>query len=88
MSLPNMRLTFYHYILNEDPKSLINRFYQSQCKNPVRGDWCLTLKENLKTLKIVSSEEVIKNLPEQAFRKLVNSAIKKEAFQYLVNLKN
>jgi hypothetical protein len=57
------RVLFYHCILNEDPKSLINRFYQSQYKNPVRGDWCLTLKENLKTLKIVSSEEVIKKSP-------------------------
>jgi hypothetical protein len=79
------RVMFYHYILNEDPKSLINRFYHSQWKNPVRGDWCITLKENLKTLKIVSNEEVIKNLPEQSFRKLVNG---KEAFQYLVKLKN
>ena len=39
------RLMFYHYILNEDPKSLIHRFYQSQCKNPVRG---LHLKKILK----------------------------------------
>ena len=82
------RVMFYHYIINQDPKSLIYRFYQTQCKNPVKGDWCISVKENLETLKITSSEDTIRNLPEPSFRKIVNSAIKKQAFQYLVDLKN
>ena len=82
------RMMFYHYILNEDSKSLIHRFYLVQSRKPVKNDWSLTVKENLKTLKIVLEEEQIQKLSIYSFKKLVNSAIRKESLNYLVNLKN
>ena len=82
------RLMFYHYILNEDSKSLIHKFYKLQSEQPVKGDWCLTVKDNLKTLEITMSESQIKNLSIYAFKKIVSTAIRKEALNYLVKLKN
>ena len=82
------RMMFYHYILNEDSKSLIHRFYMVQSRKPVKNDWSLTVKENLKTLQIVLEEDQIKKLSIYSFKKLVNSAIKKESLNYLVKLKN
>ena len=73
------RMMFYHYILNEDKNSLIHKFYKIQFDKAARNDWCLTVKENLETLRINNTEEQIKKLSEESFKILVNSAIKKEA---------
>ena len=79
---------FYHYILNEDKNSLIHKFYKIQFDKAAKNDWCLTVKENLETLRINNTEEQIQKLSEESFKILVNSAIKKEAFNYLKALKN
>ena len=50
--------------------------------------WCLTVAEDFKTLKIDLSEENIEKLSEYSFKKLVNAAVKKEAFKYLVKIKS
>ena len=81
-------MMFYHYILNADSKSLIHRFYMVQSRKPVKNDWSLTVKENLKTLQIVLEEDQIKKLSIYSLKKLVNSAIKKESLNSLVKLKN
>ena len=82
------RVMFYHYILHEDKNSLLYKFYKSQCRNPVKGDWCLTVAEDLETLKIDLSEQKIEKFSEYSFKKLVNASIKKEAFKYLDNIKS
>ena len=82
------RLMFYHYIINQDKKSLIYKFYKSQCRKTVKDDWCLTVQEDLETLEIKLTEEKIQKLSNVSFKKLVNTAIKKEAFKYLLNIKN
>ena len=38
------RLMFHHYILNEDKKSLINKFFKIQSRKPVKNDWSLTVR--------------------------------------------
>ena len=48
----------------------------------------MTVKDNLKTLEINMSESQIKNLSIYAFKKIVSTAIRKEALNYLVKLKN
>ena len=44
------RLGFLYYILNEDPQSLIHKFFQTQLKNSSRGDWVTTVLSDLKCL--------------------------------------
>ena len=73
------RMMFYHYILNEDSESLIHRFYMVQSTKPVKNDWSLTVKENLKTLQIVLEEDQIQKLSIYSFKTLVNSAIRIES---------
>ena len=41
------RLSFRHYILQEDPNSLIYRFFESQSKNNNQKDWTKTVTEDL-----------------------------------------
>ena len=46
------RLMFYQYIIKQDKKSLIYKFFKKQCVKAVKNDWCLTVKLNLETLNI------------------------------------
>ena len=79
---------FYHYIINQPDDSLIKKFYQTQLANPTKEDWCLTVKSNLETLRIMKSESEIKTMSEYSFNKLVKTTIKQETLQYLIKLKN
>ena len=46
------RMMFLHYILKEDDKSLIKRFFNVQARNPGKNDWVLKVDEDLDFLKI------------------------------------
>ena len=56
------RLLFLHSILQEDPNSLIHRFFKSQLSNPVKGDWVLEVKKNLQDLEIKETIEDIQKM--------------------------
>ena len=81
------RLMFYHYILNQKKDSLMYKFFKIQSQKPVKGDWCLTVQEDLETLEINLTEEQVQTTTEYSFKKLVNTQIKKETFLYLTKLK-
>ena len=44
------RLGFLHYILNQDPKSMINRFFHTQFRNRTKKDWVSTVLRDLEHL--------------------------------------
>ena len=46
------RLNFLHYILNEDDKSLIHKFFQAQLKKSNKKDWVSQIKKDLKDLEM------------------------------------
>ena len=79
---------FYHYILNEDSESLLHKFYKIQARKPVKNDWSLTIKENLKDLKISLTENEIQNMSKIAFQKIVKESVQTAAFEYLVKVKD
>ena len=81
------RLSFLHYILNEDKKSLIYSFLQEQILNPSRGDWINTVKDNLEALEIDLELDEIEEISKEQFKTIVDSAVEELAFQYLLKLK-
>ena len=82
------RLIFYHYILQQPADSLLYTFFQTQCIKPVKNDWASTVKTDLEILKISKSESEIKSMSEFVFSKIVKKAVRKEAFQYLQQIKS
>ena len=82
------RSMFYQYILKQDKNSLFYKFYQKQCVQAAKNDWCLTVKQNMEKLKINISEVQVQNMSKSSFKKIVSEAVKKEAFEYLIKLKN
>ena len=78
-----MRILFLRYILNEDPDSLIHKFYKLQLENPTHGDWASSCMEDLKYLEIEMTLEEIKNTSEIRLRSILRKSISRKAFQYL-----
>ena len=81
------RLNFLHDILNESKESLISRFFAAQYANPVKNDWTDTVQGDLESLGLPKIEEVEK-LNQNIYQKMVKTAVRKEAFKYLLRLKN
>ena len=71
------------YILNENPDSLIHKFYKLQLENPTRGDWASSCLEDLKYLEIDMSLEEIKSVSEISLRSILKKSISRKALQYL-----
>ena len=41
------RLSFLYYIMHEDPKSLVNTFFETQLKYRTKNDWVTTVLKDL-----------------------------------------
>ena len=78
---------YLHYILNEDTKSMLSKFFFSQNKKPLKGDWCLTIQNYLKLLELHTySFDDIKKFKKTEFKSIVSTAVKKIAFSELSKL--
>ena len=84
--LMSKRLTFLHYILNEEENSLIHEVFTAQCNNPVKGDWVLTVQENLNELDIKMTFLEIKTTPKDMFKNIVKEKVQTAAFDYLTKI--
>ena len=83
--LKSRRLNFLHYILNESEDALIHEVFNAQCTSPVKGDWVLTVKQDLADLDINLTFEQIKNTSKQGFKDIVKEKVKHAAFCFLTN---
>ena len=64
---------------------MIFKFFEAQCKHPVRGDWVSGVKHILINSDINISFTDIKNMKKRQFMKIVHQKINKLAFTYLVS---
>ena len=86
--LKSRRLLYLKYILNESNQSLIYNFLRAQWENPLRGDWIITVKDDLKELKLdCYTFDQIRLMSKDKFRSIVNTAVNKAAFQFLIEKK-
>ena len=81
------RLSFLHYILNEDPKSLINKFFKSQLNKRTNKDWISTVINDLKNLEIKMPFEEIRKMKKENFMMIVRNKIMTNTFQSMEELK-
>ena len=69
--LKSRRLNFLWYMLHEKDDSMLKEFLRAQCENPVKGDWVITVLEDLKELDIDKSFDEISEIPKDTFKKMV-----------------
>ena len=78
------RIMFLQHIITRNEESLISRVLQAQINNPVKGDWWLVVKEDLKILGMESMGlKEIREISKDALRKLLKDRINDTALQDL-----
>ena len=86
--LISRRMMFLHYILNEGEKSILRRFFFAQLKQPSKGDWVHSIRDDLRNLDICLDFEQIKQCPKYEFKALVKKSIEVKALEYLNKAKS
>ena len=81
------RLMYFHYLLNEEEQSLVNKVLKMQMKTPSKDDWINQVKDDLKSLDFTLTPEEIEKLSKDQFRKVVQERIELKALEYLNCLK-
>ena len=82
------RLMFLHYILKEDRNSLISRFFYAQDLDPVKNDWSVTCRDDLKGLSIDFTFLDIGAMSKMQFKRIVKKAVSNQAFEFLMSEKS
>jgi hypothetical protein len=77
------RIVFLHYILHQESESLLQRTFNAQMANPVRGDWFLTVMEDLRELELDLSLEQISEMSEHCLQKLLRRQVDGKALEFL-----
>ena len=75
------RIMFLHHILTREPSALITRVFWAQVRQPVKGDWCLVVKEDLDSIGLSHlSYEAIKEYEQDTLHDLLKEKTKETAF--------
>ena len=69
--LMSRRLNFLWYLLNQNEDNMLSKFFQAQCESPIRGDWVLTVKQDLEDLGLKMNFDKIKDFSKEAFKDMV-----------------
>ena len=81
------RLSFLHYILNENPESLIYRFFKVQHNTRNQKDWVSKVINDLEELEFDIGFDTLKEMKKSSFCALLNKSIETNAFKRLENMK-
>ena len=81
------RLGFLYYILNENPNSMIHKFFKCQMKGRKRKDWATTIIEDLEKLEISMNMEEISKMKKGIFMNMIKQRVKNKAFKELEQTK-
>ena len=80
------RLMYYHNLLQKDDSELVKMVFLTQGKLSVKNDWINYLKDDLSLCQIVLSENEIKLMKKEKFKKLVNDKLRQLTNEYLTSL--
>ena len=73
-----------HYILNEDPKSIVHRVFKSQMEHKTKKDWVTTVQQDLQVLGINNlCMDEIKTMKKTVWVNLVKHRINLKTFESL-----
>ena len=79
------RINYLHYLANLKENELLNNFFMAQVKTPQKGDWILTVMENVEHLGLDVDIDILNGMNQEKFKKNVKHAVYKAAFNYLLS---
>ena len=77
-------IMYLKHILEQNEHSLLKKVFDTQVKFPSKGDWVSDIINTLKELDINKTFEELKNMPKKNLSSIVNIAVEKHAFSYLI----
>ena len=79
------RIMYLHHILTRDKTALITRAFWAQVRKPVKGDWCIIVKEDIESIGLGHlTYDNISTMKEDRLRTLVKDKIRKVAYKKLL----
>ena len=80
------RLMYYHNLLQKDDSELVKMVFLTQGKLSVKNYWINYSKDDLSLYQIVLSENEIKLMKKEKFKKLVNDKLRQLTNEYFTSL--
>ena len=81
------RLTFLHYILNQEADSLIFKVLEKQCESRTAKDWVTTVITDLETLGLNVTFGDIQKMSKVKWKSIVKIKVKEESLKNLEKMK-
>jgi hypothetical protein len=78
---------YWWHLINSDENSLIKRCYKAQKNNPARKDWIHEIENDKKEFDFNLSDEELKAISKNKFRKLLKNAGINIEMKYLKKVK-
>jgi hypothetical protein len=78
------RINYLYYLANLKENELLYNFFKAQVESPQKGDWILTVKENLEEMGLDIDIEKIKGENKKKIKNMVKSSIHKTGWTYLL----
>ena len=70
------RLLYYWHILHLNENELVYKFFQAQKLKPTKNDWVLEVAQNLQDWRINVSENDVKKISKEIFKKVIDNRMK------------
>ena len=81
------RVNFLHYLIKLDKTEMLYKFFLAQWNKPVKSDWTMEVRTNLKEFGITDNLENLESMSKNSFENLVKKKAKDFEFQRLLELK-
>ena len=81
------RISFLHYILNQDINSIIFKFFKTQMEKRTKRDWVSTVIKDLELMGIKLEMEQIKAMKKSDFMRMIKDKIQTQTFQDMEKIK-
>ena len=83
--LSYLRIMFYHQFVIREKNKTINKIYNKQKEDTIKGDWLSLLNADFDFIKVKIDEEEIASTPKITYKKKIKDLMNKAVFEYLTN---
>ena len=81
------RIQYLHHLATRNKNEMLSQFFMTQWRNPTRGDWTHTVKENIEEFGIPADFEYLVSKSKDSFKKIVKGKAREFAFEDLLEKK-
>ena len=86
--MKSRRILYLYYLLQRSPSEMLSQFFWQQWSAPVKGDWTVTVRQDLADFDMSADPEYLKSFSKYSFKKVVKEKAKDYAFKDLMKNKS